>query len=223
MTQSAPDLHKVYGRMDTGSFVVEAVLAELGLRFERILVPRDRPISEQADFLAVNPRGQVPAVITPQGETLTESAAIIFTLAERHPEGDLLPPTGSPERARLLRWLFFAAANLYESDLRYYYADRFSSEGRAAAKGVREAAAAAFDGSLILVENEIARENLSGPYFFGERFSVIDPYLSMLMTWHWEPEKIRPRIPLLARLMEATLSRPAIAPLHAEHQGRAAQ
>ena len=65
MTQSAPDLHKVYGRMDTGSFVVEAVLAELGLRFERILVPRDRPISEQADFLAVNPRGQVPAVITP--------------------------------------------------------------------------------------------------------------------------------------------------------------
>ncbi|WP_455373149.1 glutathione S-transferase family protein [Limibacillus halophilus] len=211
-------MYKVYGRMDTGSFAVEAVLAELEQPFERVLVPRERPISEQLEFLAVNPRGQVPAVVTPQGEVLTESAAILITLAERHPEGGLLPPPQSPERAQVLRWLIFAAVNLYESDLRYYYADRYTGDQEGAA-GVRAAAAAYFERQAALIESRVDER---GPYLLGERFSLIDPYLAMLLSWHWQPEAFLPSVPKLARLMGAVAARPKIAPLWDEHRGRAA-
>lgn len=211
-------MYKVYSRFDTGSFVVEAVLAELGLPFERVLVTRDRPIADQPDFLTVNPRGQVPALITPQGEVLTESAAIVLTLAERHPEGALLPPEGSRERAQILRWLVFASVNLYESDLRYYYSDRYTADPEGAG-AVRNAAAAYFERNAQILESHASDE---GPYFLGERFTLLDPYLTMLLSWHWEPEAFLPRVPKLDRILRNVAARPKIAPLWAEHQGRAA-
>jgi glutathione S-transferase/GST-like protein len=210
-------VYKVYGRTDTGSFAVEAVLAELEQPFERVLLSRERPIREQADYLAVNPRGQVPALVTPEGEVLTESAAIILALAERHPEGGLLPQEGSPERAQLLRWLIFAAVNLYESDLRYYYSERYSTAPDAL-PGIRAAAAAYFEENAALIESWLGE----GPYLLGERFSLVDPYLAMLLSWHWDPEAFLPRVPKLQRLMQAVVARPRIAPLWAWHRGEAA-
>jgi glutathione S-transferase len=54
-------------------------------------------------FLAMNPAGQVPAVILDDGRSLAQSNAIILHLAE----GSDLIPTDAYERARMLEWLFW--------------------------------------------------------------------------------------------------------------------
>ena len=55
------------------------------------------------DFLAMNPAGQVPLVILPDGRALAQSNAIIVHLAE----GSALIPAGAYDRAKMFEWLFW--------------------------------------------------------------------------------------------------------------------
>jgi glutathione S-transferase len=209
----------LYYAPNSGSFVVEAILAELGLAYERQLIDIRKGDQASAGFRAVNPRGQVPALVLDGGEVLTESAAIALHLAESAgDEPGLLPPAGSAARGELLRWLFFAAANLYENDLRYYYPDRYGGEG-ACLEALRAAAARQFEANCDLLEREIAE----GPFFFGQRMTLLDPYIAMLTEWHWEPARFYAARPKLKRLRDAVAARPAIAGLWREYFETGAQ
>ena len=66
---------------------------------------------------SIAPQRKVPALLTPQGETLTESAAILLTLDDRHPEAALLPPPGTADRAQALRWLLFISSEVSSQEL----------------------------------------------------------------------------------------------------------
>ncbi|MGH8222901.1 MAG: glutathione S-transferase family protein, partial [Woeseiaceae bacterium] len=103
----------LYSDPGSGGATVELALAEIGADIELRGVPLERDAQRSADYAAVNPQRKLPTLVTPSGEVLTESAAILITLAERHPEARLLPPVPSPERAQALRWLLFIAAELY--------------------------------------------------------------------------------------------------------------
>ena len=73
----------------------------------------------------------------PQGETLTESLAILLTLAERHPGAGLLPDTASPGRAAALRWLSFVVTEIYPLVEINDYPQRFEPQ-MTAAQALRE-------------------------------------------------------------------------------------
>ncbi len=62
---------------------------------------------------AVNPMRQVPALVTPGGEVITESAAILIWLADSHPQARLAPGLDDPRRAQFLRWMSFIPAAVY--------------------------------------------------------------------------------------------------------------
>jgi glutathione S-transferase len=83
------------------------MLEEVGEPFERILLNMEAQEHKQAEYLAINPMGRVPALR--HGESIiTETAAICTYLAEAFPAAGLSIPIGSPFRADYLRWLFFA-------------------------------------------------------------------------------------------------------------------
>ncbi|WPO47499.1 glutathione S-transferase [Pseudomonas sp. S1Bt23] len=86
---------------------VELMLSLLGLPFESIIVDLAKGEHKQADFLALNPFGQVP-VIDDQGVVLADSNAILVYLAQKYGQGRWLPsdPVGA---ARVQRWLSVAA------------------------------------------------------------------------------------------------------------------
>ena len=82
------DAYLVYGERGTGSVAVEAVLTLLGADYRVENVPEER-------LGAIpNPLAQVPALVLPSGELLTESAAILTWLAEAHPAARLAPAVG---------------------------------------------------------------------------------------------------------------------------------
>jgi GST-like protein len=104
---------KVFGAVGSGSIPVEATLTLLGIPYELIegVTWVDEAARKRVE--AVNALRQVPALVFPSGEIMTESAAILIHLADAHPEARLAPPVGDPRRAQYLRWMAYVSSSIY--------------------------------------------------------------------------------------------------------------
>ena len=202
----------LYGARASGSCAIECALAEIGAEYEfRKLSLRD---AEQrgAEYAAINPQRKVPALIIDGDQLLTESVAILLTLEERHPEAGLLPPKGTAERANALRWLLFAATEIYPIVEINDYPERFATTP-AETEPTRERARDIWRKRWLVVE-----ENVSGdPYLSGDGFSLTDIYLAVVSRWAQQDAWRPTRIPKVERLAGAVAARPAIAPVWARH------
>ncbi len=98
--------YKVYGDEVSGNCLkVKWTLEALRQEFEWIETDILKGETRTAEFLAKNPAGQVPLLVTPKGRALAQSNAIILYLAEKH-DGGLLPEKAF-ERAKVYEWLFW--------------------------------------------------------------------------------------------------------------------
>jgi glutathione S-transferase/GST-like protein len=206
-------MYKLYWAKSSGAMVPEALFEELGTEYEKIVIDFDKEEHRSKEFLSVNPMGQIPALILPDGTLMTESAAMLLQIVDQHPEAKLAPPAGSGERARFLRWLFYLASALYPAIQRIYYSERYSTDPKAA-EGVKAAAEAELDDQFAILEDALD----PGPYLLGETFSAVDIFLWMLIEWHPEPERLFKTAPRLKQLSERVHARPAIARIWPEHE-----
>ena len=199
----------LYGRPGSGSMVVEAAFAELGLGLDHRLVGKAGDGGVDPAFLAINPRGQVPVLVLPDGSAVTETAAILLHLADAHPGSGLAPKAGSSARAQHDRWLCFFHANVYEAMLRYFYSDRYVSDP-SAAPAVKSAAHSYIIQHFALFEAELG----AGPYHNGDNLAMLDLYIWMLAQW---VDGAVADCPKLTRLCASVAARPAIGPVQARH------
>lgn len=207
-------MYRLYWSPSTGAFAPEAVLNEIGARYERVLVDTRNDQHRESDFLALNPRGQVPVLELPDGSIMTESAAMVLALCERHPEAELLPLQDFAGRAQAYRWLFFAVANIYEADLRYSYNERYTVDPMGG-EAVQRQAAKDLDTHWGTVEQALSEDGRLLP----ESFSAVDIYLAMLAVWHHDIPRLLGAHPRLSRLVERVRGRPALTVLWKEHFG----
>ncbi len=168
----------LYGRRGWGSTIVEAQLEWLGIDYTYEAVGDLLKSAEARGSLAlVNPLAQVPTLVLPNGQILTESAAITLYLADMTGRQELVPPPGSVERPAFLRWLISLVANIYPT---YTYADepdRFVPD--AAARDGFRATVDAYAQRLYGFLDAAAR----APWFLGERFSALDIYVAVMTRW----------------------------------------
>lgn len=176
-------MYTLYSRPGSGGFVAEAVLEMAGLPVTVVNVPKAEP---QAEFLAVSPLGQVPALVLPDGRSMTESAAISILVADLYPEAGLSPAIASPARSDFLRWMLFMSSALYPALLRYFYADRYTTVP-SGVEAVRAAALLETDRCFAIVEKALDGRM----WLAGDHMSIADVYLLMLA--HWHPAGDRPR------------------------------
>ena len=187
----------LYGRNNTGSVAVAALLEELDLKYQFIPVPIDEP---GADFLKLNPLGQVPVLALENGECLTESAAILIYLADLKPELGLSPKFDAPERGPFLRWMVYLAANTYMADLRFFYPDRYGDEG------VKLAALRDLER-----DRDILAKTLGDKPYFLDQFSALDIYATMLLIWMRDDCARVMKLPdHLLKFVDRVLERPKI-------------
>lgn len=104
---------KIFGAAGSGSVPVEAALTLLGIPYEVIEAVTWEDEAARKLVETVNPLRQVPALVLPSGEVVTESAAILIHLADLHPQGRLAPGPHDPERAQYLRWMTYVSAAIY--------------------------------------------------------------------------------------------------------------
>ena len=202
-------MYKLYYKQGTGVVVVQAILEECSVAYEKIVVAD----SKSPDFLALNPMGAIPALELPDGSLLTESAAMVLHISDTHPEAHLMPPSGTSERAQAYRWLLFLATSGYGAALRRFHpADNTTDPTGAGA--VEEKAGHDLHRYLAIMNDAINE----GPFLFGATYTVVDPYLWMLAAWQPDRDEIYAANPKLRALVDEVLRRPVIRELAAEHE-----
>jgi GST-like protein len=170
--------YTLYGRYGWGSVLTEAQLDWYGFAFDFVDTGDLFEDAKARDNLArLNPLAQVPVLILPDGQVMTESAAITLHLADAAASHELVPEPGDPARPLFLRWLIFIVANIYPT---FTYADlpgRFVP-GEKAAQDFRANVDDYQKKLWGIVEAEA-----KAPWFLGERFSALDVYLAIMTRW----------------------------------------
>jgi len=162
---------------DNASLIIRIALEELELPYETRLVDRRASAQKSPAYRALNPRGQIPVLETPEGP-IFETAAILLWLTET--SGALAPPPGDPARGAFLSWMV-ALSNGMQSDLRrMFYTARYVGEDPAAVAAHRALTVDRLGAALDRLES------LAGAghgWFCGETPSVLDIYAAVMMRW----------------------------------------
>jgi glutathione S-transferase len=204
----------IFGDKGSGAFSAEAALAEVGAPYEFKTISLEKNEQRSPEFLAINPSGKMPAVRLPEGQILTESLAILLTVADHFPNARLLPPQASPDRGTAYRWLAFMASEVYPMVEISDYPERFTPAGEQA-DALRQKARERIRDRLLIVERQVA-----GPWFLPSGFSILDIYAAMFSRWRGSIGKDWPidrNIPNLLALAEAVADRRRIAPVWERH------
>jgi glutathione S-transferase len=109
----------LYYAPDNASLCVRLALLEMGIPFDTVLVDRSKAGQHDPAYLALNPNGLIPTLVTPHGP-IYETAAILLWLSEQH--GDALMPSA---RADALRWLFWLSNTLHPAIRMNFYPDKY--------------------------------------------------------------------------------------------------
>jgi GST-like protein len=177
---------KLHTSRGTGGDVAEYVLKINNLPYQTKLVDY-ATLPTDPDYARLNPMRQVPALELDNGEVLTETLAICTFLCELA-RSSLVPAAREPVRARYLRWSTFLVASLYPT---FTFGDdpsRFVT-GKVAQDELRQASDAFRQRMWRQVEQAA---ELGGPWFLGERQTLIDVYLGVMTQW-------RPRMEWMLR------------------------
>lgn len=188
------------------SMTPHMVLEELGVPYELVLVDRTNNAHHSPEYLKLNPNGKIPVLV--DGElVLYETAAITLHLADAHAGAGLAPPLGTPERAHFYKWLMWLSNTLQAEMPLYFYSDRWADTPEAAA-ALKRHAEVHITGMVDQLDAELARHG--GPWFLGERYSVLDPYVLMLCRWTRGMARPARTLPHLGPYLQRMLARPAV-------------
>ncbi len=205
MDRPATRPYELIGSRGTGSAIVEMALELARLPYRVTLIPYLQPGPERDRLLSLNPLGQVPTLLLPGGEVMTESAAIILHVADLVPSAGLAPPATDILRPRFLNLLVLLVAAIYPT---FTYGDTPSdwTEAGSAAELLR----ARLDRRRTELWQHL-EQGISGPFMLGERFTALDLYLCVMT--HWRPKRawFAAHTPKLLAAADATASKPELA------------
>jgi glutathione S-transferase len=196
-------MYVLYGGDFTRAPLVQWVLEEGQLPYELRKIDIVNGEHRSAEFLAINPAGLVPVLITPEGDTLHETAALMLYLADRHELTDLAPRPGDPDRGDFLAALFHVAADIQSEMKRFHFPHRFSLR-EADNIAIQEMAKELVMSRLGVMNTRLASR---GPYTLGPRFSLADFYLCFWIAY-LDHQTARAKFPAIAKLYNLVQSRP---------------
>jgi glutathione S-transferase len=188
------------------SFAPHAVLREIGLAFELRKFPTAERSNYSPEYLAVNPKGRIPALQI-DGFTLTENPAILAYLGRKYPEAGLYPATGDEDEARCLELLAWSSNTVHVAYAQILRPERFVP-GAADFAPVQSSGRANFQRCLADIETHLGRH----AYALRRGFSVVDPFWLVFYRWGArQGYELKVRYPAYARYIETLAQRPSIA------------
>jgi glutathione S-transferase len=196
----------LYAKKNAGSLAVEAMLALCDADYEIKDLQRDAAGKFPPMLFEVNPRGEVPVLILPDGTTMTESAAMLIHLGDTFPQAGLAPAITLPLRPRYLRWMLFLATTIYMSSLRLDHPQYYTTDP-AGIPGIKAKALPGMAREFAILSDAIG----TGPFILGADMSAVDVYAAMLSTWHPDAASLFAQHPNIKALYHRVISVPAVA------------
>ncbi|MEZ5776363.1 MAG: glutathione transferase GstA [Hyphomicrobiaceae bacterium] len=163
---------KLYYSPGACSLSPHIVLNETGQKFEIEQVDLGtKKTKSGADFLKINPKGYVPALVLDSGEVLTEGPAIVQYLADQKPGSGLAPENGTLARYKLQEWLNFITSEMHKS-MGALFSKELDDKGKDVMRGLVAR-------RLAYLDQHLAKND----YVMGKDFTVADAYLFTVLGW----------------------------------------
>jgi GST-like protein len=191
--------------MQAGFYGLPLVLTEAGDVFEGE--------ADRARLAAINPLMQIPTLVLPGGEVVTESAAMTLLFADLAGSDALVPGPGSPERAAFLRWLIFLVAAIYPTFIFGDVPERYVPVAQA--DGLKARMIEERQRLWRIVEAEAVQRG--GPWFLGARLSAIDIYFAAMVQWRPGQAWFAAECPHVFKAAEAAAQLPGVAAAYARN------
>jgi GST-like protein len=197
--------HLQLGCKGCGSAIVESAfaVAKIPLDYEEVDYGGGSPTRER--LLEVNPLGQVPALVLPDGSVMTESLAIVHYVNDLAPRTGLVPAKDEAQRVAFLRWSTYLVAAVYPT---YTYGDDPAKwvEDSKGAKQLRESTDRHREMQWQKLE-EIAGE----PWFLGAKMTALDLYVAVMTRWRPGRKWFAAHTPRLVAIAQRTSATAGVA------------
>jgi glutathione S-transferase len=168
---------KLFYAVNTCSLASHIALEEAGAAYTTARISFAANEQRSPEYLAINPKGRVPAMVTDRG-LLTETPAMLAFIAQSFPEARLAPLDDPFAFAQIQAFNSYLCSTVHVAHAHRMRGQRWADDPAAIAemqRKVPQSVAAAF----ALIEHDM----LKGPWVMGEAYTICDPYLFTLAGW----------------------------------------
>lgn len=195
----------LYYAPGTCAQAVLIALHEAGANFEAKRLNMAEGEQRSAAYLAVNPKGRVPALVTPQG-VLSETLALLLYVAQTHPQARLAPLDDPYRLAHMQEFNSFLASTVHINHAHRPRAARWADD-EAAHKAMQAKVPQNMRDAFTLIEQHYLGEQT---WVLGDEYSVADPYLFTMAGWLKSDGVDIQEFPRVAAHFERVKARPAV-------------
>jgi glutathione S-transferase len=194
----------LYYAAHTCSLASHVALEDAGASYELRRIDFAKTEQQSPAYLKINPKGRVPALVTPRG-ILTETPAMLAFIAQSFPEAGLAPLDDPFAFAELQSFNSYLCATLHVAHAHRMRGHRWADDPSSLAdmqRKVPRSVGACYD----LIETDMLR----GPWVMGDTYTIADPYLFTLAQW-LEADGVDPaRFPRVIEHRARMASRPNV-------------
>lgn len=192
LRNSARLILTLYGAPGSGAVAVEAALTLLRVPYTLVEGATWADARARQRVSQANPMRQIPTLVLPDGEVMTESAAILIYLADLYVDARLAPGPADPARRQFLRWMLYVSSSIYalhwiKPDVRRIGAPQ--SARRSVVDAVHE--------RIAFCWAQMDRQLAPGRYLLGDELSVLDLYVAVVSRfgpWRERFHDVAPRM-----------------------------
>jgi glutathione S-transferase len=171
------DMITLYVAPGSCSLASHIALRDAGADFTVARVDFKATQQQSADYLKINPKGRVPALVTPHG-MLTETPAILAYIAQSHPQARLAPSNDPFAFAELQAFNSYLCSTVHVAHAHRMRGYRWTDDADAIVALQKKVPA-----NMAACFSLIERDMLRGPWVMGEAYTIADPYLFTLAGW----------------------------------------
>ena len=168
---------RLYYTPHTCALASHIALEQAGAGYEAIKVDFATNEQRKPEYLKLNPKGRVPALVTDRG-VLTETPAILVYIAQSFPKSSLAPLADPFALAQVQAFNSYLCSTVHVAHAHRMRGPRWSDDP-AIIEGMKRGAPKSVAAAFGLIENGM----LKGPWVMGETYSICDPYLFTLAQW----------------------------------------
>ena len=201
----------LYGAPASGAVAVEAALTLLGQPYTLIDGATWAEEAARDRVATSNPMRQIPTLVLPDGEVMTESAAILIYLADLDPATSLAPALQDPKRRQFLRWMLYVSSAIYAL---HWIKPDVRRIGAPAA--LRDAVVEAVHERIAFCWANMDRQLTPGRYLLGDDLTVLDLYVAVVSRFGPWRERFAEVAPGMAAAVHRVDTEPRLAALWRE-------
>ena len=206
-------MFKLYFAPGTCALACHIALAEAGAPYTTVKLDFKAGQQNSPEYLAINPKGRVPSLVTDRG-VLTETPAMLAFIAQSFPQAKLAPLDDAFEFAKVQAFNSYLCSTVHVAHAHKLRGARWATEETSFAD-MRRMIPKTVGACFSLIE----RDMLKGPWVMGEQYTICDPYLYTLTGWLEGDGVDIATLPKVADHRKRMSERPAVQKVTAEQQG----